>query len=402
MAASPEVTTSGNTPSLAKRWVFTINNWTPNDELLIKSMPTLFLIYGKEVGESGTPHLQGFCTFDKPQRFSAMKKRHPTAHWAIARGNSAQNITYCSKDGDVFQRGTPPADAHKAGARKGGAANLERLAAALQAARRGDFDAIPADLYSRYRHTYHMEAKAHMPMPQDLDYLPGIWIHGAAGLGKSRIARHLFPDAFKKLQNKWWDGYQPTIHSSVILDDFDFKDLSHHLKIWADRYAFTAEIKGGALSIRPKWFIITSNYSPSTLFGHDDLLIEAINRRFTVVELTSPWAPGRMVPFQLQKHLPRDVPQASDPGSEVIVDVDVLPVDDFGVCSTDLAHAARTAPLVPPSRHFDRLNSILGKRNAPDASSPRTLPPQPIRLRISASSDSDEEESPHSSQGTDF
>lgn len=152
----------------ATRWVFTVNNWTPPDELLIKSMDTLFLIYGKEVGDSGTPHLQGFCTFQKPQRLAAMKRRHPTAHWEVAKGTSAQNITYCSKDGDVFQRGTPPADALKAGGRRTAAANVERLHAALVAARRGDFDAIPVDLYTRFRHMYHMEAKAHMPMPQDL------------------------------------------------------------------------------------------------------------------------------------------------------------------------------------------------------------------------------------------
>lgn len=45
-----------------------------------------------------------------------------------------------------------------------------------------------------------------------------------------------FPDAFRKNQNKWFDGYTGQLH--IILDDLDRvgTGLSHHLKIWMDRY----------------------------------------------------------------------------------------------------------------------------------------------------------------------
>jgi len=48
------------------------------------------------------------------------------------------------------------------------------------------------------------------------------------------------------------------------MDDLDLaggQTLSHYMKIWADKWPFTAESKGGA--IRPEYdnFIVTSNYT---------------------------------------------------------------------------------------------------------------------------------------------
>eukprot|EP00058_Branchiostoma_floridae_P013464 XP_002598952.1 hypothetical protein BRAFLDRAFT_79884 [Branchiostoma floridae] len=44
------------------RWVFTLNNYTEGEAAAIKSLSTdvvKFLVVGREVGEQGTPHLQG-------------------------------------------------------------------------------------------------------------------------------------------------------------------------------------------------------------------------------------------------------------------------------------------------------------------------------------------------------
>ena len=71
----------------------------------------------------------------------------------------------------------------------------------------------------------------------------------------------------------------------VIIDDLELDSkLGHHLKIWGDRYSFLAETKGGALHIRPKAIVFTSNYSIDQCFGDDSVMCAAIKRRFKIRE----------------------------------------------------------------------------------------------------------------------
>lgn len=62
---------------------------------------------GKEVGEQGTPHLQGYIALkDAKKKFRplptfAVKRDDKNAmHFERAKGNRRQNYFYCSKEGD--------------------------------------------------------------------------------------------------------------------------------------------------------------------------------------------------------------------------------------------------------------------------------------------------------------
>lgn len=96
----------GNTKQCAKRitasklWCFTLNNYT-NEEvntLKEKLMSDLY-VFGYEVGESGTPHIQGFVKFSKATRPLEKLSSLPRIHWEKCKGTEKQNITYCTKDG---------------------------------------------------------------------------------------------------------------------------------------------------------------------------------------------------------------------------------------------------------------------------------------------------------------
>lgn len=267
-----------------KNWCFTINNWISLDEENIRSWPYRYYIYGKEEApETGTPHLQGYVIFNKNFRLAGVKKLSPTAHWELARGSTEQNIVYCSKSGVVEEAGEKPMTKRQLGEQE-----KERWDTAWNAAKEGRFEDVPSDIKFRFYRAMKDIAKDHMVKPDDAEDVTGVWIYGAAGVGKSRKAREDYPGAYLKMQNKWWDGYQGEDY--VILDDFDSKELGHHLKIWADRYSFLAETKGGALHIRPKKFVITSNYGPDdSKFDWDAEMREAIKRRFHVIHMTRPF-----------------------------------------------------------------------------------------------------------------
>ena len=124
------------------------------------------------------------------------------------------------------------------------------------------------DLYSATTNEYH-----------DLDTLDNYWIVGPPGTGKSHYARRTYPEHYDKPLNKWWDDYKH--QGTVILDDFDENHacLGSHLKRWADKYPFTAEVKGGATRLRPLRIVVTSNYTIDQIWK-DQTTREAIGRRF--------------------------------------------------------------------------------------------------------------------------
>jgi hypothetical protein len=63
--------------------------------------------------------------------------------------------------------------------------------------------------------------------------------------------------------------------------------LCQHIKIWADRYPFIAEIKGASLSLETGrcLFVVTSNWNIDEGFSRDRD-IQPVKRRFHVTEIT--------------------------------------------------------------------------------------------------------------------
>jgi len=96
----------------SKNWCFTLNNYTDADIDRIRSVESetsfSYCVFGKETGDSGTPHLQGFICFKARKTLASLVALLGQAHYTVAR-QIQNSIAYCKKDGDFTELGTPPA-----------------------------------------------------------------------------------------------------------------------------------------------------------------------------------------------------------------------------------------------------------------------------------------------------
>lgn len=83
--------------SRQRNWCFTVNNpddvWTPLEWVGDDD----FVAWQLEVGESGTPHLQGYIEWKNARTLDQMKKKHKTAHWEVRKGTQEQALNYATK-----------------------------------------------------------------------------------------------------------------------------------------------------------------------------------------------------------------------------------------------------------------------------------------------------------------
>lgn len=267
--------------SQSSRWCFTLNNPTqeevaPFHLLCDDRSKVVYAVFGDEVGENGTPHVQGFVVFKGHKRLSAVKKLLDRAHWEVARGTSKEAAEYCKKDGKFVEYGECPEDT-----RLTRESVIARWDNARNLAKQGKFDEIPSDMYTRYRNAYHAMFEDSCQAQECISELNHVWIFGSTGIGKSRYCWEKYPGAFRKPLNKWWDHY--TNQEVVIIEDVDpthEKWLGHLLKLWTDHYPFIAERKGGSRQIRPKIIIVTSNYAIREVFRESGIYLP-MERRFT-------------------------------------------------------------------------------------------------------------------------
>lgn len=260
-------------------WCFT----SYKDNIVYNERYMLYLVYGVEsCPTTKRVHLQGFVALKGRATRGRAKiiLNDAAAHLEVRRGTVEQAISYCKKDGVIFEWGSPPVSGSEA--TKG----LFRKADSL--AKRGDFDSIDSSIRIRcYGNLQRIRQSVILSQKHDV-LLPGsvcgMWLQGKPGTGKSFYARQFCTERelqfFYKALNKWWDGYQ--FEPIVIIEDLDHFHAPHmgsNLKIWADEAPFIAELKGGSTKIRPRLIIVTSNYPIAGLWQDPDL-IEAISRRF--------------------------------------------------------------------------------------------------------------------------
>lgn len=185
----------------ARGWCFTWNNYTEDDEALVfemQHMPTIlkYAIAGKEVcPTTGTRHMQGYIYFIHKKSMQQVSNFFPTrsthVFWSRAKGTSAQNRAYCSKDNDYWEHGEAPLDA-----KAKGQIEKERWDRAKENAINGNMRNIDSDILVRCYGQLCQIKKDFMANPENAEDVTGLWIQGPAGCGKSRYARETFTPFF--------------------------------------------------------------------------------------------------------------------------------------------------------------------------------------------------------------
>lgn len=125
----------------------------------------------------------------------------------------------------------------------------------------------------------------HMKPVEQVKEVTIFW--GPTGVGKSRKAWELAGlNAYPKIPTtKWWDGYRPEEHESVVMDEFTGQiDITHMLR-WCDRYPCIVETKGSSVVFKAKKIYITSNINPEFwwLMATEEQRA-AFARRVTIIE----------------------------------------------------------------------------------------------------------------------
>lgn len=265
-----------------------------------------YLIVGDEIApDTGRFHFQGYCSLKTKKRLTWLSAQLKFGHFEVKRGSHKQAADYCKKGGVYQEWGALPAEQHAAGADS----EQDRWSGARSAAVAGDFESVPDQIFVMYYNSLCRIRQDYMPDVPDQTGTTGVWIYGVSGVGKSWRARREYPDHYLKPCNKWWDGYQG--ETNIIIDDFgkEHACLGHHLKIWADRYAYTAEVKGTSIKIRPEKVIVTSQYSIEDIWD-DEETRSALRRRFRCIKMVNPF--GHVAGMDLAEP---QVPTSSNTGT---------------------------------------------------------------------------------------
>lgn len=269
----------------AERWVFTWNNYPKDvtDEYLLKKfVNATFMIVGKEVGEKGTPHLQGYVEFKSKKRGTTLYKAFPKVNFEIAKGTAEQNITYCGKQEVFIKYGEPKIkEQGKRNDINDAMGDIKKGMSEIEI-----FEKHPAVAFKylkgmdRYRSLCQKEARKGYNKKEVIVY----W--GGTRTGKTRAVMEEHPDAFivsEGVTGFWWTGYDD--EEVVLLDEFRGNiPLSQLLRI-LDGYAVQVSVHGGSKYLNAKKIFITSNVDPELWYKNcDEESKKALKARFNKVK----------------------------------------------------------------------------------------------------------------------
>jgi len=269
----------------ARAYCWTLNNYSESEEECIQKIQennvrVRYVCYGKEVGESGTPHLQGYIELTTPMRISALKKwaGFERIHLEGRRGTRDQARDYCMKTAQLIEFGEWCA---------GGQGSRNDLRAMMKLIKAnpsdvlGHMEADPVCYSNNQRFIEKYTCAIEKEATKDFRGVEVNVLWGEAGSGKTKAAHEADPNIFTVNTDEAFpfDGYSG--EKTILLDDFYGGIKYHNLLRILDGHQLRVNVKGSSRYACWTKVYITSNVSPANWYKHG--LTPALKRRLTTV-----------------------------------------------------------------------------------------------------------------------
>lgn len=257
----------------SRYWIFTLNNPTQEEILFFENIKESVqkLYVGKEVGQSGTEHLQGIIGFKRQYRLAALKKLSPRAHWEISKTEDAE--IYCSKENLLIK-----VNNSQQGKRKDIDGAMEMVRS--KRSRLEIMEECPTVVakFGKFLNEYEGEVQRYAGIRHVL------WVYGEPGTGKTKNAYTTLRGAGVSMPviGDFWLDYRGEQY--VILDDFRHNQIkfAQFLRL-CDQYPYSINIKNGHVSWNAKVIVITCPYPPEMEFANHKEDIQQVLRRIEEV-----------------------------------------------------------------------------------------------------------------------
>lgn len=291
---------SAEKPKRDRNWCFTINNYAaneaeekPDDQDVLRTLvpaDASYIVWGREVGDEGTPHLQGYVKTVNPVSLKKLKKLgFARAHLEPMQGTHRAAIDYCKKDGDWEEFGEQPCQGYRSDL-VGFKHRLDHGEQPVQVAESDEHFATYVKYHAGMdKYAHHLRAKR---IRTDRT-MPKVYIRvGEAGSGKTRWLDEQFGvDGWARMPNPTGSWFiTPTVSDSdtVLIDDVGPSKVPkvEEFLEWTDRYPIEFNSKGSHLWWKPKNIVFTSNCPPSEWWPKiTDAHKAAVERRIYRIDL---------------------------------------------------------------------------------------------------------------------
>lgn len=228
--------------TVSKYWCFTWNNYTQDDLskcLSIFKDKNVDYIVGEEVGDSGTPHLQGYIESKKSIRPIEFFNLSKNVHWEKRKGKREDNLTYCSKD-NKYHTSFPKSFFPNS----------------------YTGDDLPTELFS-----WQSEVLSLLDVSPDDRTI--IWIHGGYGKGKSKFCKYL---CFKKHASLLYGCSRDALFAvsgkeEIICINIPKRGRVDYtlLEQLKDGMFYSTKYEGKMVLMKPPHVLVFSNISPEDI-----------------------------------------------------------------------------------------------------------------------------------------